>query len=449
MVNKLQGNSISFIPDPKLPQLQKVLSESYMLDYFRNYFDGNTSNGTGKIIQCQIIERIYHPGKQCYITYKVSCSPGGGEQIWFAQVQGLHIAKKTQGQWQSINTMCFPELGMFLWCFPHDPRLTSLVELADPRRVPSVLPKLFNEKLNGIMDHNHIGIKPLKYVPTRGCTISIQFQNSLAKRHTKILAKIYGDTRGSKVYDVMKQLWCRQQLNPYKTFGVIEPLGYDEKRRVLWQGWCQGDNFVNFARKNGLDSTCSVIANGLASLHQSKLLGLPIYSQEENFKKLRERSSRLITFHKEFEAPLFRLVSGISDIKVLWRPTVMTPIHGDFNHSQILFWQDKAIFIDFDSASFGDPLYDVAHFISCLYRLVDEELFALQEVTRAAKHFLRTYERKVPWAVSDEALRGHLATVLISRRANKILRRMEGNALRKINDYMNLADGCLSGKLFQ
>ncbi len=136
--------------------------------------------------------------------------------------------------------------------------------------------------------------------------------------------------------------------------------------------------------------------------------------------------------------------SRLRDLGEEWQSAKCTPIHGDFNYSQILFDSEKPIFIDFDSASSGDPLYDVTHFVVGLHWLAAQKHVSSTEVKRVAEGFCNTYANLVPWNVSESGLRGHIAMALICRRAYKVLRTLERDTLQKIKYYIDLAQEYLT-----
>ncbi len=283
-------NLNSKISDPKLPQLSRVLNESFMQGFFQKYFHNELSNGSGEITQCKIIGKRYKPGKRCIVTYVLNFERNSKQQILFTRIQNPKHAEKNQGRLQSKEAKYVSELGMYLWCFPHDPKLTCLAELTNPRHMKQILTDVLNLNLDDHGQEDGVTIKPFNYVPRRHCALMVEI-NGFGKR-VKVFGKIYGNGRGANVYSVMKQLW-QQQASHSGAFGVTKPLAYDEKHKVLWQQWSQGQSFLQFAQNKGLERACMLTAFGLADFHRSNLQGLRSYSQEDHFKKFIERAELL------------------------------------------------------------------------------------------------------------------------------------------------------------
>lgn len=431
------------IVDASLPQLPLVLNELFMREFFREYFQGEIDNGSGGIRQCRIIGRRYKPGKRCTVTYALTFEKRPEPQILYTRIESPKGAGGKEAKRQTKGAALGSELGISVWRFPHDAKLRSLVELTKPEKLQGILTELaiFDSVGNG--RSTELSIQPLNYVPRRHCALLVEVNHPDSKYCMKVFGKIYGDQGGASVFAVMRQLWQQQTARP-KAFGVTEPLAYDAKRRVLWQHWLEGQTFLRFAKSQGLDRACVLTAIGLAALHQSKLEELPRYTQEDNLNKVRERSRLLSGYYPRLKKPTQNILSRLPDLVAGLKPSRLVPIHGDFNYSQVLFDFGKPVFVDFDSVSLGDPLYDVAHFVAGLHWLAAQKYFAATEIRLVIGLFCDLYKELIPWEVSSSALNAQVAMALVCRRAYKVFRQLEEDTLQKIEQYLALAEQYLN-----
>ncbi|MFQ5649824.1 MAG: aminoglycoside phosphotransferase family protein [bacterium] len=426
------------IIDSRLPQLPWVLDETFMLDFFREHFSREMSSGSGELNACTIIGKRYKPGKRCIVTYALDFASLPRAQILYTRIESPGNAAKKQARLKAKGADLLPALGMYVWRFPHDPKLESLAELTAADDIEKILTDLRIFDSNGSGHRRELSVEPLNYVPRRHCALVVEMNHGPSGKCTKVFGKTYGDDRGARVYSVMQRLW-QQTLAQPKAFGVVEPLAYDDRRKVLWQRWTNGSSFLQFARAKGLSRACVMTARALADLHRSKLEDLPEYTREESFNKLLGRTKLLTHLYPRIQPRIERLLARLRGSERFWNPSMQTTIHGDFNDSQLLFEPGKVVMVDFDSVSLGDPLYDVAHFIAGLHRLAAQEYFSTSEIEQVIGLFTSLYREFVSWEVSDEALNSQIATALLCRRAYKVLRQLEKNAGEKVEFYLNLA----------
>ncbi|RMD95176.1 MAG: aminoglycoside phosphotransferase family protein [Calditrichaeota bacterium] len=418
------------IVDPQLPQLTEVMNTTFMRSFFQNHL---TTSAKSALRHCRIIGMRYKPGRHCTVTYELLFTADFKSQILLTRIEHVEKLKKNRSALLARGAMWIPELQMYLWFFPHDPRLEALAELTDFEKVQIIMANLSMDEMADEKGCDRLEIVPISYVPVRHCALKITRNNH------RVFAKIYADNRGQRVYNIMQKFWQYQKSRRVR-FGVTRPLAFDEKRKVLWQQWVAGQTWMQFTRMEGLKRACVLTAIALADFHQTHLSGLPCYRPEELFHKLNERTKLLIRFNPDLQKPLAVILSDLRGSDSLWQPFLQVPIHGDFNYSQILFANSHPIFIDFDAAGMGDPLYDVAHFLTSLHWLETRRILTSRQVKLASRIFIDTYQKHVPWEITNQALAKQMAMALVCRRAYKAMRQLEDNTSGKIEYYLNLAE---------
>ena len=72
-------------------------------------------------------------------------------------------------------------------------------------------------------------------------------------------------------------------------------------------------------------------------------------------------------------------------------PDASSPVHKDFHYGHTLFDGGRLVVIDLDEARWGDPAFDVAHYLANLRLLAVREGMACAERDRLQSAFLDTY----------------------------------------------------------
>ncbi|MFQ5604703.1 MAG: aminoglycoside phosphotransferase family protein [bacterium] len=412
--------------DSKLPLLQTVLDESWMRAFFQNHLDSQLNGSRRKLTGCKIVDKRYKPGRRCLVTYQLDFAEISEPQIWHSCIQ---TSKTLVSETADISLQPASDKrgsGIEVWPFPAEPELGCLLAASPPAVVQKTLANLG-------AGSQCVTTRLLKYVPRRHGCLAVSLDNS-----EQVFCKIYFRGSGSPIYSVMRQLY-QQTRSPSSAFSVAEPLTCKQDGRLLFLRWQDGWSFLRFAREKGLEYACHLTAIALAAFHQSRLNPLPPFTQEDSLRKTTERAQMLWQFHPDFQTPAEALLQRLHELLPTWPPAQQTPIHGDFNYSQILFDFEKPVFIDFDSVSVGDPLHDLAHFVAGLYHLSARRYFSAAEIRLVVGLFISTYKKFAPGEISESALNGQIAMALISRRAFKVLRQLQGNPIEEIEFYLNLA----------
>ena len=124
------------------------------------------------------------------------------------------------------------------------------------------------------------------------------------------------------------------------------------------------------------------------------------------------------------------------------------PVHGDFHCNQVLVNADRVAVIDFDLFGMGDPLHDVARFLSRFrayaHGKLEEPLVAHCEAT-----FLSTYEILVPWRVDRRRLGWLMAVLLVNRQVLKAVKRLSGGGPQPVERLLEEAAMVASGRGLQ
>ncbi len=428
------GKPFSGVSDPALCSLDTLLDPKAMNQCIATEMGWGTSRYRTDQIVCSRESIWYRPGKSCSVVYR-GLTPE--QRTPFIAVGHVDNTKSPS----SMSRHPFPsqthrtETGMWLWTLPFDPALPSLKWLYSTApasvygRTPADQPKLPGSR------------QLLHYVPLRRCTMFLtQLGGDLGANHERVVAKLDRGSDPVQTRDVLSQLWqyCQSGVIRYRVVKPLSPL-LTSSHQVLWQEWCSGQSFTETANQLGVTEAAQLVAEGLADFHQTPIRRLPRRHASAEQAKLATRSQALAEFQPDLRVQLDNLTSRLKTSEIFSDPVILTPIHGDFNDGQILFQQNRPVFLDLDGCALGDPHYDLGHFVAGLFRLAMKHLFSWQEVRHAETEFLRAYQRNVPWVVSRRRLNHSLALALVCRRAHKIMRQLEPGAIDKISAYIDYA----------
>jgi len=228
-------------------------------------------------------------------------------------------------------------------------------------------------------------------------------------------------------------------------FGLVEPVGFDGARKILWQRWCDGVAFLNYVEQVGLSEACRLNARALAAFHQLDAQLATAGEPAKLAKKLRARSQTIAGEFPELTTQVSDLTARVLAALASHPAPTQTTCHGDFNYSQMLFSNDGPVILDCAAAHHGDPLVDVGLFAVGLFDDDMTERFSAAEIQEALQSFCAAYRDATPWPVTDGALGSRIAALLISRRAYKVVTRLEAGAESAIEQFLDLTNEYLKG----
>jgi len=183
------------------------------------------------------------------------------------------------------------------------------------------------------------------------------------------------------------------------------------------------------------------IAAAVAALHRGPVKPHRTQPVLGEWKKLQRAREALLRFHpgleREIRAALDPLLAADPG-----EPEQLRPIHGDLHCSQVLLRDRHVAIIDFDLYAWGDPLLDVARFLSRFRALVQGQMEE-SEAAAAQESFLGTYEILVPWKMNRARLGGLMAALMINRQALKPVKKLAAGSADHVATMLSAAMGFL------
>jgi Phosphotransferase enzyme family len=281
------------------------------------------------------------------------------------------------------------QLDMLLWTWPDDPGLPQLPQLLDPGTTRPWWSESAHE------------VRALRYVPEDRATLCY-LRKTASGSQEQLFAKTFCDERGAAIYQRFKYFWDLSQHNSDAPL-VAQPLSYSTATRSLWQAQATGTP-LRFALSSTVAPTLArSLTRAMGILHAAPpgLAGArvrdAVYWQNET----RLRCNKIMRIAPELSASATRIANMLEHAATTLRSYQPTLIHGDFHPEQVWFDGARIILFDFDEFSLGDPMEDLAGFITKIESGgVDSEF---------ANLLLIAYDHWVPERFDRQRLQWHLA----------------------------------------
>ena len=286
------------------------------------------------------------------------------------------------------RAMCVPSLDLLLWRWPAVPGLPQLPTLLDPEQTRP----WWNEAAAQVL--------ALRHEPENRATLRYSRRTPNGEEH--LYAKTFCDDRAAAVHERFRYFWTMSQLDE-KSPIVAEPLAHHPGTHTFWQSQASGVPLIELLDRRGNGVLPDRVACALSMLHAAplSLAGPQIRDRAQGLIEVRRRQKKISRTAPELELRVARLADSL-EIASRHLPEPPTGlIHGDCHPEQ--FWVDheQVVLFDFDEFAPGDPMEDLAAFVTKVSLLSGGPAFAAA--------LLAAYERHAPTRFDGRRLRWHLA----------------------------------------
>jgi hypothetical protein len=324
-----------------------------------------------------------------------------------------------------------PELRLLLEMQKPEAALPSLPILTDPEQARALLEQSIRAAAPAYHDMRIQSCTPrvVRYKPGSRCTIlyDLVYPPDLIDGRSwpeLVAVKTYKGSKGENAYAGMRALW-ESSLGTGETVTIAEPLGYLPELNALIQGPIGEEqtlkDLIRSALRSStptalaeLDEAMRKTAIGLAALHRSGVEYGEAYTWEEEFDEVRETTEQLGTAVPRLAGVAAPLLEHLSALAAKHPADPLGPAHHSFRPAQVLLYQGKIGFIDFDSFCQAEPALDLALFLSATKNIglsepheeesndddtaLDPEMRQrlLDRLDTVCESFLAEYERHAP-----------------------------------------------------
>lgn len=319
------------------------------------------------------------------LSYRVDLVDAGGARREPLRLYAKVFREGASALHPDARTLHLPALDMRLWRFPHDPGLPQLQRLLDPAFTLPWWPRPAQ------------AVDTLRHEPEQRATLAFHHGTE------RLFAKTFADDRGEAVHRRFLHFWQAAQQHPFAPL-VAEPLGHDAATRSVWQAEATGTPLRERLQEAVPSWVAVRLAAAFAAVHAAPAaLAGPLPRDLGHWRREITRRSRKIGRALPALAPR---VAAIADALLLGADTLPAQapllIHGDCHPDQVwLAPDDRIVLFDFDEFTLGDPMEDLAQFVT---RLGDAGGSA-----RFGSEIVAAYAHLAPAAFSAPRLRWQLA----------------------------------------
>ena len=282
-----------------------------------------------------------------------------------------------------------PQLDMLLWAWPADPGLPQLPYLLDPHQT---------RRWWGEPAHE---VSAVRYEPEQRATLRYtRITRGAESRH--LFAKTFSDDRGEAVhrrFAHFRDLARHDRLAPQ----VAQPLGYCAETHAFWQEPAIGTPLLRALASTRAPSLPRRLAHAIAAVHAAprSLAGPEPHDNAHWLTEVRRRRQKIARVAPELADRVARIADAIEHAAGQLPPNPLTLIHGDCHPDQVWLEGERIVLFDFDEFTLGDPMEDLAEFVTRLGTVAAGSTLAAQ--------FLADYGQIAPARFCERRLHWHLA----------------------------------------
>jgi len=459
--NPMIQQSTNPFNDAKLPHLGMVTNSAAMQPILAENFRGALEKLNAHIENCAIERIQYRRNRRCRLLYRLNLKDGSGKKFdqWFfgkllregqAQRQyeeALAAGNLQNGVWQPVALL--PEFEMVIYTFPNDPDMPGLVKAADPSFAQAQIET--NLSAFGLPEGwqcEQINFARVKYMPGKRCVLryNARLQNRFGEnREVSFYSKTYCDGMSRFHYQILQQAHARLS----NAINIPRPLLHVGEANTLWQEPWEGRPLIDNLDQADWEELFPRLAAGVASFHRSQCEGLPpVDTLERAFDSAQEDAQMLGWLLPAQRLRFNNILLNFSAAKERLGelPGPLVPIHGAIRIEQFVARERELALVDFDAAALGDPLYDVAEFLTSLQYLEFTAGFSRESLVRAADLFRTSYQKQVLWKLAPSRLAYYAISALLSK-MHDTMKNLDVNAMQKFDEILEILEKWSDGLL--
>jgi aminoglycoside phosphotransferase (APT) family kinase protein len=310
--------------------------------------------GAGGRGRCHVLDAKYEPGVRCTVLYRA------GDLL----VRGDLVDEET-GHVAPSRPIVAP--GVRLSCFPDDPDLPRLADVADPATLRDAL----RDALPGGGPILRCRVDLVRYRPARRATLAVEVRGSAepaARRPQRFVVKSYHD--GGKAAAVAAEaVLLDATADPAAPLRFAPVRAHLPELSVVVQEYVAG---VRLDEMLGLpgpppERAFRWAAVALAALHRQPVVSARMRDVDKELARFAARGRRVAEVDPVTGTALVELGTRLAATARDIPPGVVGLVHGDCKPSQFLLRDGReVVLLDLDSCGQADPAGDVGTFLATL-----------------------------------------------------------------------------------
>ena len=313
-----------------------------------------------------------------------------------------------------------PPLDMLLWPWPADPGLPQLGELLDAPRALAWHGDAPAE------------VEVLRWEPEQRATLRYLQQGAT------LYAKTFADERGARIHERFRHVWTLAQREPAAP-AVAEPLRWHAATRSVWQARAPGVPLPDVLAAGCPAQLPGRLARALTTLHGCRIEGVETRHDAAHWiGEAWRRAQKIGRALPGLADRAVRLADALERTSLVLPPHPAGLIHGDFHAGQVGVDRDaggRIVFHDFDEFALGDPMEDLAAFVT--------RLPAGPAAAELGVRLVAAYAQHAPWRFGRHRLQWHLALQALLQASRAFVFQLPGwrdEAARRLARAEALAD---------
>jgi aminoglycoside phosphotransferase (APT) family kinase protein len=254
-----------------------------------------------------------------------------------------------------------PELNMVLWALPNDPGLPQLVTLLDPAYAVSWAALGIARSA-----YERVQVELLRYEPQRRASLRYTLARRDGGAARTLYAKTFCDGQAEDIHRRFGHFW--QLAHPAAPL-VAQPLAHCAETRTVWQAPAPGTPLLAALDSHDGAALMGGVARALVLLHDAPLAlsaAAAPRSVAHWVAEVRRRQNKIGRAAPALAARVEHIADAIAARAGPQAARPLGLIHGDFHPEQVWVHEGRIVLFDFDEFTLGDPMEDLAEFVTKL-----------------------------------------------------------------------------------
>jgi Ser/Thr protein kinase RdoA (MazF antagonist) len=349
----------------------------------------------GKVRRSASRRRHPHP---LTMVYELTLHDGSASR-YYAKVFRDGASRQAPG---AGNALAVPPLDMLLWPWPADPGLPQLAELLDARRALAW------------HDDAPAAVELLGWEPEQRAMLRYtQGANDL-------YAKTFCDERGARIHARFEHFWALALRDEHAP-AVARPLAWHPRTRTVWQARAPGEPLAAVLGAPLPRALPGRLARAMATLHAARLQADAVHDTAHWLVEVRRRQRKISRALPALGGRVERVAEAIERAAALLPQPTTGLIHGDFHAGQVGVdptGGGRIVFHDFDEFALGDPMEDLAAFVT--------RLPASGAAAEFGARLIAAYAQQAPERFGRRRLQWHLAVQMLLQAGRAFVFQVEG-----------------------
>jgi len=402
--------------DPLLGDWRQRLSPACVLEACRAQLQRVPADERRRWQHAEMIEALYHPDRYVRVAYVLLDDPDTPPERRWPQGQIVYlnapVREPVSRRGQVIELDRQPAEA---YTFPNDRRLRGLRKFTAKAAAVEAWQGWIDASTNDfVIDGASLQRLLVRYVPEQKWIVRLRAEGierasgERTKRRIAIRSASPAATRRlaerhaqlSEVADASNGL-----------FRVPAVLGGRPAAGLLALEWIRGDSLVETLRREPPEPVLRRVAAILAAVHRARPAGLTPLTTRRLIERMQHAAGDLAAVSPPLAARLRRLAREFAALARSLPRVEPAALHNDFHWNQLRIKRDRCVLLDLERMCLGDPLIDVATFVTQIRMLAVRPERLIDATT--AEHWTETFLTLWPQAsqqpLDDARMRAYAA----------------------------------------